>query len=191
MTKTVIERDGSKSITRIDPQKYCSKSSLGYNESSMDNFNGTVNLTNQAKKMAELSDVRSNSQDPYGTITANNSAIKDQRTNPHAMQSHGQLESHKSTTYQTTAHRSSSGAIILNRIATTTTTLPKPAQPDERQVSQKRKIKRIVVKKKNRDGSKPLETDKANVRKALAGVYNSNGRALTASPAKRNLHKDR
>lgn len=35
-----------------------------------------------------------------------------------------QLELHKSTTYETTAHRSSSGAIILNRIATTTTTKP-------------------------------------------------------------------
>ena len=41
-----------------------------------------------------------------------------------------QLELHKSTTYETTAHRSSSGAIILNRIATTTTTKPREGTTD-------------------------------------------------------------
>lgn len=127
VTKTVIERDGSRSITRIDPQKYASKSSLGYNES-FENFNGngTINLTNQAKRILtdESTGGGRKSNDPY----CNNQTIIG-RANNHGgtdSKSYGQIEQHKSTTYQTTAHRSSSGAIILNRIATTTTTLPKP-----------------------------------------------------------------
>ena len=175
VTKTVIERDGSRSITRIDPQKYASKSSLGYNDS-FENFNGngTINLTNQAKRILTDESTgggrKSSAHDPYS-----NSQTINGRANNHASasdsKSYGQIEQHKSTTYQTTAHRSSSGAIILNRIATTTTTLPKPQDEirnvndnlnnnnsQKNQVSNsKRKIKRIVVKKKNKDGSRIIQ----------------------------------
>ena len=48
VTKTVIDRDGSKSITRENPEKYAAKM-IKRNASehdSVDAFHGTINLTN-------------------------------------------------------------------------------------------------------------------------------------------------
>ena len=74
------------------------------------------------------------------------------------------IESHSSTTYQTTAYRSSSGAIVLNKIATTTTLNPPDAYgfdqgqtpvdrnrsgtPNKATARRKVKKQKIVVKKK-------------------------------------------
>lgn len=43
VTKTVIQRDGSKSITRLDPQKYESKNTF--------HLDSNINLSNQAKQL--------------------------------------------------------------------------------------------------------------------------------------------
>ena len=91
ITKTVIERDGSRSVTRSVPRT--ASLSIQPNQYTTSG----INLGNQA---------RGHSTDVYGTQPVDQSNVKSLQT----------------TSYQTTAHRSSSGAIVLNRIATTTTT---------------------------------------------------------------------
>ena len=47
VTKTVIDKDGSKSITRENPEKYAAKMKRNASEQdSVDAFHGTINLTN-------------------------------------------------------------------------------------------------------------------------------------------------
>ena len=100
--------------------------------------------------MGKLTQVRNNSllsrndQNVYGSSIASAQKPKD-----------SQMNSIESTTYKTTAYRSSSGAIILNRIATTTMTHMKSQDQDggapERKMSHttsKQRIRKIVIKKK-------------------------------------------
>ena len=115
VTKTVIQRDGSKSITRLDPQKYESKNNF--------HLDSNINLSNQAKQLViPNSDVKMmGGHDAYNSNSANKKNGTAGGNGGQNSASSATLESHKSTTYQTTAYRSSSGAIVLNRIATTTT----------------------------------------------------------------------
>lgn len=71
----------------------------------------------------------------------------------------GQLESHKSTTYQTTAYRSSSGAIVLNRIATTTTTQPEINKVKE---ENSRNTGLNVNQNEGKDSNENLDTNHAD-----------------------------
>ena len=91
ITKTIIERDGSRSITRTNPRA----ASL---QTVPKQYAADVNMANQAR--------RGGASEVYGS----------QQPDP------SNVQSLKTTSYQTTAHRASSGAIVLNRIATTTTT---------------------------------------------------------------------
>ena len=94
---------------------------------------------NQAtgKLSLEGNQSRAGSVDPYKNSTGKAATVAMGGTTGVTSKAAGQLsltakqlELHKSTTYETTAHRSSSGAIILNRIATTTTTKPLEATTD-------------------------------------------------------------
>ena len=111
VTRTVIDRDGSKSITREDPEKYAYRLALRKNSVE------SLQSAEPAPRIVDLTNKAANG-DPYSNSRA-------------SMPSRNLVEQHKSTTYQTTAHRSSSGAIVLNKITTITTTKPTENQEKE------------------------------------------------------------
>lgn len=162
-TKTVIERDGSKSITRLDPALYATKFDQHHVFEDEQRF---INLNNQAKliipssKVSKEEAIAANDAQHRHNVSANVHGSEGGAA-PSSM-SAATLEHLSSTTYQTTAYRASSGAIVLNKIATTTMLQPQQRPDtyglaDNQSTSQlgsthttsKRKIKKIVVKKKS------------------------------------------
>ena len=67
----MIQKDGSKSITRENPEKYAAKFGMrhhGSEHGSVDAFHGTINLTNQAMLINGDGKSRASSLDPYSNL---------------------------------------------------------------------------------------------------------------------------
>ena len=70
VTKTVIDKDGSRSITRENPEKYAAKMHRHNSEhhDSDDAFQGTINLTNQAAGFSTGEKSQKSLVDPYANL---------------------------------------------------------------------------------------------------------------------------